>query len=102
MGSGWIFLFCHKGTTGNIKKDKGAAMNESPAKSKKYDKLVTKWTPEGHCSLFLYLFIHRSFSEGGKTTIIKIGCNGLAYFLLAGLERIQLHRLGYRGLGLLL
>jgi hypothetical protein len=26
MGSGWIFLFCYKGTTGNIKKDKGAAM----------------------------------------------------------------------------
>jgi hypothetical protein len=55
MGSGWIFLFWHKGTTANIKKDKGAAMNGSPAKSKKYDKLVAKRTPEGHCSLFLYL-----------------------------------------------
>jgi hypothetical protein len=38
-GSGWIFLFWHKGTTANIKKDKGAAMRKKEER-KKHDKLA--------------------------------------------------------------
>jgi len=33
-GSGWIFLCCHQGTTGNIKKDKGAATEEEEGAKK--------------------------------------------------------------------